>query len=85
MSEAEYKRAQEYILEATLFSNREQPYALAWLAYIYVYPNKPDGKRPLPASFGMKDDWGNDIADAVETLVIDLRNPHFDRDDPALL
>jgi hypothetical protein len=85
MAEPEYRRVQAYILEADRFSDREQPYALAWLAYIYVYPDKPDGKRPLPAAFGINADWADDLAECVESLVEEMRVPGFDQDDPQTL
>lgn len=85
MTEVEYRRAQEYLLKAWYadMPEPEMAYGLAWLAYLYI--GKAPGKMPLPSGFGLDVDLAGDVAAQVESLVEEMRNPHFDRDDPATL
>jgi len=85
MTEAEYRRAREYMCEAwwSDMPGPQMAYGLAWLAYLFI--GRALGKMPLPLGYGLDTDTAIDVRAQVESLVEDLRNPHFDRDDPATL
>lgn len=85
MTEAEYRRAQEYMLEAwwEKLPGPEMSYALAWLAYLYA--GQRLGKAPNAASCGVDDLLAAQTRESVESLLMDLRTPGFDQDDPATL
>jgi hypothetical protein len=80
MPEPEYRRAQEYILDADVFrgDDRMTAYGLSHLAFGYAYPGRPAGKQPVPAAFSLTAAEAAAVAERVDSIVIELRDPGFD-------